>query len=163
MNIKKISFLLLIILINSSCTLTGKVAPIQYFTLNKVENSCIKNVEISGPAHLLSEKIMLRKGMHSIGSVGSSYWIAPLQTLLPDIISSEKGTKQISLKVNQLILNVDSTEVIFSGAVKNCPQTICQEEVMTIKSKTTTDTFDIIKAYQTVINQLVVNICAVKG
>ncbi len=145
----------------SGCSLTGRIAPLQYFTLNNNSNSCLKSVEISGPSHLLSEKIMLKKGEHSIGSVSSAYWIAPLQILLPEVLISSTGSKSINLQINELILNVDTSEVILTANAQDCSSNSqCQDKLITTKSKTSTETLDIIKSYQAVINQTLAQICS---
>ena len=109
-----IKHLALLLLSLTSCSLlTTKSEPIEYFTLNKVKDSCIESIEIKAPSYLLSEKIILRKGDHLIGSLNNSYWISPIQNLVTEIVTNKDGNYLAKLTIADLYFDVESNQLIF--------------------------------------------------
>ncbi len=159
---KKIFLPLIILLFTllNGCSLTGKSEPLQYFTLNPIENSCLRTINLSGPSYLLSEKIMLKKGPHAIGSINSSYWVTPLQILIPEVLTSSRGTKSLDIKIEELILNLDQSKILLRALIRDCSIANCQESLLIAEEKTNNETLAIVEAYQRILNQVVNKLCS---
>ena len=144
----------------SSCSLSGKAEPVEYFTLSKVKNSCIRLFDISGPAYLLTEKIVVKRPPHRVGSISGYYWISPLGSLLREVLTDRSADRELTLLVEDLSFNADSGMVVLKAAANRCFMVECEQSFFSIEQPVTArNAIDIVSAYQAVFEEVVKDVC----